>query len=140
MAHSVETRQPFLDYRLVEWLFSRGSELKIHRGETKWILREYLRGRRQQEIAGRSMKLGYLTPADEWLAANNGAIPREYLLGSDSATREYCVPSRVERLIELHRRGATGVGHHLYRLLSTEMWLRQCIRVGQPSSLLRGAA
>jgi asparagine synthase (glutamine-hydrolysing) len=40
MWHSIETRLPFLDYRLVEFCVSLRAEWKIQRGWTKYILRE----------------------------------------------------------------------------------------------------
>jgi asparagine synthase (glutamine-hydrolysing) len=42
MAHSVESRVPFLDYRVVEFIFSLPDEFKIRRETTKIILRESL--------------------------------------------------------------------------------------------------
>src|SRR5262245_45706791 len=38
MAHSVETRMPFLDYRLVEFALSCPDSLKLRRGWSKWLL------------------------------------------------------------------------------------------------------
>ena len=39
MAHSVESRMPFLDYRLVEFLASVPSTYKIHKGWSKYLAR-----------------------------------------------------------------------------------------------------
>ena len=44
MAFSLETRLPFLDYRLVEYIFSLPSEQKIKDGVTKVILRNAMKG------------------------------------------------------------------------------------------------
>ncbi|MDO8515435.1 MAG: asparagine synthase (glutamine-hydrolyzing), partial [bacterium] len=43
MAFSIESRVPFLDYRLVEFVFSLPSEFKIRNGWNKWIMREALK-------------------------------------------------------------------------------------------------
>ncbi|MBK7380889.1 MAG: asparagine synthase (glutamine-hydrolyzing) [Ignavibacteriales bacterium] len=43
MAHSVESRLPFLDYRLVEFLFAISSTYKMHDGWTKYISRDTLK-------------------------------------------------------------------------------------------------
>lgn len=127
MAHGIESRLPFMDYRLVEWLFSRDASVKIHRGQTKWILREYLRRRNQQLIADRPDKKGYPTPADVWLSSNGGRLAEDMLASGNSRISEYCEPGSVRKLIRQHVSGVAGAGNHLYRLLSTEFWLRRCI-------------
>jgi len=128
MAHSVESRLPFMDYRLVELLFSLSSNIKISTdGQTKWVLRQYLKRMEQQAIANRVDKLGYLTPVEKWLADKNGAVPREILLSKNSAILEYCDYARIERLINDHCKGRSGMGNHIYRLVSTEFWLQQCV-------------
>lgn len=127
MAHSVENRVPFMDYRIVEWIFARSEKLKIAAGETKWILREYLRKVGQPSIAERSDKQGYLTPADSWLSAANGRVVRELLLAPSSLILEYADPAKISHLVDSHIKGRFNVGNHLYRLLTTEIWLQQCI-------------
>ena len=127
MAHSIESRLPFMDYRLVEWLFSRGSAIKLGGGRTKSVLRRYLAAAGQAAIAQRPDKQGFPTPVETWLAADGGAVAREHLLANDSRIREFCDPARIRRLVDLHARGGSGAGNHLYRLLSTESWMRECL-------------
>jgi asparagine synthase (glutamine-hydrolysing) len=127
MAHGIESRLPFMDYRLVEWLFARDATVKIQRGQTKWVLREYLRRRNQKLIADRPDKKGYPTPADAWLSSDGGRCANDLLASKDSRISEYCEPRQVRRLIQQHVSGAAGAGNHVYRLLSTEFWLRRCV-------------
>jgi asparagine synthase (glutamine-hydrolysing) len=127
MAHGVESRLPFLDYRLVEFAFSRADAFKVRSGRTKWLLREYLRRADQQRIAERRDKQGYPTPVERWLAEDDGAIAREVLMTPNARISEYCNPVQMERLIRHHARGRRGAGNHLYRLVSTELWLRSCL-------------
>ena len=44
MAFSIESRVPFLDHRLVEFVFSIADTDKFSNGETKKILRDSMRG------------------------------------------------------------------------------------------------
>ncbi len=127
MAHSIESRLPFMDYRLVEFGFRLPLSRKVGEGETKRILRGYLRNAGQHEIASRKKKVGYLTPVDQWLTANNSAVPREVLLSAGSHIHEYCDPNKIEQLINLHSKGHPRIGNHLFRLLTTELWLQECI-------------
>ena len=69
MAHSREIRLPFLDHRLVEFIFSLPDSLIIRNGWTKWILRQALRGVVPDAILNRIDKLGYEPPQREWLGA-----------------------------------------------------------------------
>jgi asparagine synthase (glutamine-hydrolysing) len=54
MRHSIEARLPFLDYRLVEFCLSLPSHAKINNGWTKWLLRNAMKGRMDDEIVTRS--------------------------------------------------------------------------------------
>lgn len=127
MAHGVESRLPFMDFRLVEWMFSNGDAVKIHEGQTKWVLREYLRHVGQPRIAERKDKQGYPTPIERWLSANNGAVVRELLLAPERKIMRFCDARRIEKLLNRHLAGHPGAGNHLYRLVSTELWLRRCV-------------
>ncbi|MDQ3918659.1 MAG: asparagine synthase (glutamine-hydrolyzing) [Acidobacteriota bacterium] len=67
MAHSREVRLPFLDHRLVEFVFSLPDSLIIREGWTKWILRRAFRGVVPDAILDRVDKLGYEPPQRQWL-------------------------------------------------------------------------
>jgi len=127
MAHSIETRLPFLDYRLVEFVSSLPGEMKVGGGDTKRILREHLRSVDLAIVADRRSKQGYPTPADTWLGDKRGAALKDLLLSPGAEIRAYCRPKQLERLIDYHASGRGGAGNHLYRLLTTELWLRTCI-------------
>ncbi|MEZ4622844.1 MAG: asparagine synthase (glutamine-hydrolyzing) [Caldilineaceae bacterium] len=62
MAFSLETRLPFLDYRLVDMLFSLPLNYRINRGWSKWILRRSMNDVLPKEICWRRNKLGFPTP------------------------------------------------------------------------------
>lgn len=66
MAFSVETRLPFMDYRIVEFAAKLPSKYKIHNGWQKDIIRRsaFLM---PDEIRFRKDKKGFTTPQDEWM-------------------------------------------------------------------------
>ncbi|NQT48187.1 MAG: asparagine synthase (glutamine-hydrolyzing), partial [Chloroflexi bacterium] len=66
MAFSIEARVPFLDYRLVEYLFSLPADQKVREGFTKVILREAMKGILPEEVRQRTDKMGFVTPQDVW--------------------------------------------------------------------------
>ncbi len=67
MAFGVEVRLPFLDYRLVEFVFSLSSEFKIKEGFSKYIHRYALNKDLPAEICWRKDKLSYQVPQNKWL-------------------------------------------------------------------------
>ncbi len=129
----------FLDYRLVELVMPVASSLKIHRGESKWPIREFLRRHRLPIIADRVDKKGYVTPIERWMTANNGRLLRETLLGGDAAILQWVDPARVGRLIDLYVGGASDSWNHLFRLLSAEFWLEECIATSASPRLKEAA-
>ncbi|MBX3606814.1 MAG: asparagine synthase (glutamine-hydrolyzing) [Piscinibacter sp.] len=67
MAHGIESRVPFLDYRLVEFVLGLPDEYKLFRGVTKRVLRDAMRSAIPASIAGRMDKLGFVTPEEVWV-------------------------------------------------------------------------
>ena len=66
MAHSVESRLPYLDYRLVEFLAEVPAVYKLHAGWTKHIARLSMAGKLPDTITWRKDKMGWPDPIDFW--------------------------------------------------------------------------
>ena len=66
MAFSLESRLPFLDYRLVEAAFKMGSSLKIRRGLSKAMLRSAVAVEVAPSILNRKDKMGFVSPQEVW--------------------------------------------------------------------------
>lgn len=66
MAHSVEVRLPFLNHKLVEFVFSLPSGYLMHSGWTKYILRHSMENILPKEIAWRKDKIGFEPPQKSW--------------------------------------------------------------------------
>jgi asparagine synthase (glutamine-hydrolysing) len=67
MAHSVESRAPFLDYRLVEFALGCADEHKIDDGITKVILRKAMKTTVPSAILTRYDKMGFVAPEYAWI-------------------------------------------------------------------------
>ncbi|GAA4464979.1 asparagine synthase (glutamine-hydrolyzing) [Nemorincola caseinilytica] len=67
MAWSVESRTPFMDYRLLEFTLGLPEEYVYRQGERKTILRRAMRGILPQAIEQRKDKMGFVTPEEIWL-------------------------------------------------------------------------
>ena len=70
MAHSIESRAPFLDYRLVELLLSLPEQFKLAEGVTKKVFREAMSGILPNQIRDRVDKMGFVTPEDLWIRSD----------------------------------------------------------------------
>src|SRR5207247_555130 len=69
MAHGVEARLPFMDYRLVSLAFRAGVDRKIEGVWNKALLRRSLRGRIPDSVRTRAEKMGFPTSLHVWLTS-----------------------------------------------------------------------
>lgn len=68
MQHSIEIRMPFMDYRLVTYLFSLETKSKIGHGFTKRVLRDSMKGIMPESIRTRKLKIGLGAPMTDWFS------------------------------------------------------------------------
>ena len=66
MQHGIEIRMPFMDYRLVSYVFSLPITSKLGKGYTKKILRDAMKNTLPEEIRLRTLKIGIGAPMEEW--------------------------------------------------------------------------
>ncbi|HRH65253.1 MAG TPA: asparagine synthase (glutamine-hydrolyzing) [Bacteroidia bacterium] len=66
MAHGVECRMPFMDYRIVEFLFSLPPTSKVSGGYTKRVLRDAMQGILPDSTRLNKRKIGFNAPVVEW--------------------------------------------------------------------------
>jgi asparagine synthase (glutamine-hydrolysing) len=124
MAHSLEARLPFLDYRLVELAFSLEARELIERGRTKSVLRRALHDLLPPLVRERVDKLGFVTPEGRWLRGAVGELAADVFASRSFAERGFVDPLAARRRLERHRRGEVEAGFELWRALSSELWAR----------------
>jgi asparagine synthase (glutamine-hydrolysing) len=124
MAHSVESRLPFLDYRLVEFLLRCPTSLKLRDGWSKWLLRNALREALPSKIRLRRTKLGFHTPETKWirLGLENGyrALWDTRQLRMDRFIDARKFRQECTALLNRSQRALTPGA--LFRVLSLETW------------------
>jgi len=119
----IETSSPFLDHRLIEYVFSLPADLKIRNGWTKWLLRESLRGILPEKVRLRRDKIAFDTPIRSWLTANKDRI-RVLFSTENVLSREFINPQYiVDNLETLLRRTRSSM--ELWRYINLELWLRR---------------
>ena len=126
MANSIESRMPFLDHRLVEFVWRLPSSFKMKLGIGKYIHREAMRGLVPDWIIDNPVKYGFCTPVNEQF--RNGEqvdSPVAVLLSERCLGRGIFDRDGLSALIADHRAGKHDHGPLLFRLLSTELWFRE---------------
>ena len=83
MAFGVESRHPFMDYRVIDFGMKLPNQFKIYQGWQKWILRDIGRGL-PDNIRFRKDKMGYTSPQNEILKKSN-----VYLEEARKSVKEY---------------------------------------------------
>lgn len=83
MAHSLEVRQPFLDYRVVEYAAALPLSLKFRRGTGKLLLRRAFGDLLPPAIWNRR-KMGFGVPLEHWFRNELRELTHDTLL-SESA-------------------------------------------------------
>ena len=127
MAHSIESRLPFMDYRLVEHTFRLPGEFKIIDGKGKQILREALRDIVPHRILKNQRKLGFVTPISKWLRRNPDELVYPVLDSHECRSRGIFDVSRMRKLIARHVSGERDYGPLIFRWLTCEIWFREFI-------------
>ena len=122
MGVSLETRIPFLDYRVAELAWRLPLDTKINNGETKWPIRQVLYKYVPKELIERP-KAGFAIPVGQWI---RGPL-REWaadLLNEERIRREgYFNPELVQQLWQQHLSGKYDWTPRLWAILMFQAWL-----------------
>ena len=124
MAHSLEARVPFLDYRFVELAFSLSGGELIRNGRTKDVLRRAFADLLPTPVRERRDKLGFVTPERRWLRGPLGDLAADVFASRSFAERGFVDAAAARRRLEQHRRGELDAGFELWRALNLELWAR----------------
>ncbi|MBS1596770.1 MAG: asparagine synthase (glutamine-hydrolyzing) [Bacteroidetes bacterium] len=73
MSFSLEVREPFMDYRLIEYVIGLPDAYKIKNGYSKYVLREAVTVL-PEPVKSRSHKMGFVAPDKVWMLANKEKI------------------------------------------------------------------
>jgi len=76
MFFSIEVREPFMDYRLIEYVIGLPDKLKFKNGYSKTLLREAMQDL-PPEVKNRSQKMGFVAPDKKWILENKEKIRSE---------------------------------------------------------------
>jgi asparagine synthase (glutamine-hydrolysing) len=127
MAHSIEARVPFLDYRLVEFAFSLPANQKINNGYTKNILRDSMKGSLPEAIRTRADKMGFVTPEKIWLSLDLKDWVDGVINSAAFRSNPYLNATEIGQLLVEHRAQKRDLGFMIWRWISLQLWLDRFI-------------
>lgn len=128
MNFSIESRVPFLDYRLVEATLSTPPSSKIKNGETKFILREALKDILPEKIAQRKDKKGFSNPRDKWFRTTQFSNYIYELINSESyINRGYFDKNMSIKQYKKHLSGELDISKEIWKWINLENWFRKFI-------------
>jgi asparagine synthase (glutamine-hydrolysing) len=129
MANSLETRVPMLDHRVVEMAWRMPMNLKIRKGEGKWLLRQVLYRHVPKELIERP-KMGFGIPLDSWLRGPLRDWGEDLLCENRLRAEGYFTPEPIRTMWKQHQKGKGNWQYHLWTILMFQAWLAD----NQPNS------
>lgn len=123
MAHSIESRLPYLDIELVSWALRLPEHALIRNGWARWILRESMNGVLPEKIRTRRWKVGFTTPELRWLRAERAQV-RSILRSPSFQRRPYWDGAAIARAFDDWLDGKVADTLFFWRAINVELWLR----------------
>lgn len=123
MSASLESRVPFLDHELVEFVSRLPIKFKLSGMQTKRILREGLGDVIPASILHRP-KQGFPTPIREWFRGEYFPLVENLLCSPQTLLYEYIQPQFVRDVLFRHRQGKWDLHEQIWTLGNLELWLR----------------
>ena len=126
MAHSLEVREPLMDHKLVEWLATLPSNLKMRSNESKYLLKKSLESKLPDDVLYRP-KMGFSVPLARWLRGPLRQRVRNSLLQGRMADCGYFNHGTIQQIVEQHESGAHDHSTPIWTLLMYDAFLRNVL-------------
>jgi asparagine synthase (glutamine-hydrolysing) len=121
MAHGLESRVPFLDHPLIEYVASVPADVKFAGGQLKQLLKTSFSGDIPVEILNRRDKMGFPVPLKEWFGSELNGFIREVFSNAASVQRDFMNSDAV-----LRNFGSEGrFSRKTWALLCLELWQQE---------------
>ena len=119
MLNSLESRAPFLDYRLIEFAFSLPFNWKVNNKEGKLILKDSMYGMLPKDVIYRK-KMGFGVPINNWFKKELNEYCRYKLLNNKN--QSIFNLKKIEHYITMHESGVKNYSERIWFLLCFILW------------------
>ncbi|HET9907815.1 MAG TPA: asparagine synthase (glutamine-hydrolyzing) [Anaerolineales bacterium] len=121
MAHGLETRSPFLDHELVEFLAKVPAKIKVQNNQPKYLMRKLAANYLPTPILQRE-KQGFMLPIAYWFRTDLFPVASQMLQSSYFVKEGWFKTETIQKLLDEHR--SRRYDHHvrLWMLLTLELW------------------
>lgn len=127
MTVSLEAREPFLDYRVIEWAAQLPDDFKYHKGIKKYILKEIVHQYIPKSMMDRP-KMGFAIPIENWLMTDLKDKVEYYL--DSQLIKEQGIFNPIE--LEAYKRsflsGKKEFGNKIWYMLMFQMWYEKWMK------------
>jgi asparagine synthase (glutamine-hydrolysing) len=123
MAHSIEARVPFLDYRVVEHCLAIDNSDKVGNGISKRVLRSAMRDSVPNIVLDRRDKMGFVTAETHWLRRDEPERFRGVLDEAVQLMPGFLSPKLLNRFDEVLA-GRRPFDHRYWRAFSAATWIK----------------
>lgn len=121
MAHSVEIRSPFLDYRLVEFAATVKGDIKIRNGSVKDILKNSLKTLLPEDIIKRP-KEGFVLPVFDWMVEKLKDFCLDVLSEKRLRRHGFLNSDAVKDMLGKYYSGDRGSAARVWNLMMFQIW------------------
>ena len=121
MAHSVEVRSPFLDYRLVEFVATIPGNMKIKNGNVKDILKKATEPLLAKEIIKRP-KEGFVLPVFDWMVEDLKVYSSDVLSEDRLKKHDLLNSNAIKSLLQNYYSGNKKVVGKIWNLMMFQLW------------------
>ena len=139
MAASIESRVPFLDDHVVEYVAALPGHFKLRGWQTKAVLRAAVADLIPPAILTRP-KMGFPVPFGGWLRGAFRVDRRRIPPRQPGAARRLFNPDAVRQLAAEHRSGSRAHGDRLWLLVNLELWQRIFLDGEPPDEVMRAVS
>ncbi len=124
MAFSVESRTPFMDYRLMEFTLGLPERMVLRNGERKYILRKSFRGIVPDAILDRRDKMGFVSAEERWLKEDGKDWFFDKIMSSENPF-EILNDDKVHKLIKDTQDNKIQFSFDTWRIINFKLWYAQ---------------
>lgn len=126
MAHSVESRAPFLGAEMISWALGLPEDAKLRGASGKWVLKQVAKDWLPPQVVTRR-KQGFSPPFSAWARGPWRSLVRDALSPERIERAGVLHPARVTALVEGHIRNEHESGRALWSLLSLQRWAERWV-------------